>query len=225
MIKKILKYIINIYYKYILKKKNIFISRNVNIRNASFSIYNSIGANCQITGSSFGKCTYLGPDCILRNVQIGSFCSIGPKTEVIYGTHPIDFVSTHPSFYSTRKQCGMSFTNQDYFQEFKFVGNIDKSVLIENDVWIGYGVRIIEGVTIGNGAIVLAGALVTKDVKPYSIVGGVPAKHIKYRFSLQIRTKLQKSQWWEKDLLWLQNNVKKFYDIDSFLNIDKDYKF
>ena len=88
---------------------------------------------------------------------------------------------------------------------------------IGNDVWIGTGAILLDGVTIGNGAIVAAGAVVNKDVPPYAVVGGVPAKIIKYRFSEEIVKKLEESRWWEKEESWLLKNAEKFSNIEIFL--------
>ena len=89
------------------------------------------------------------------------------------------------------------------------------SITIGNDVWIGQDVNIISGIEIGNGAIIASGAVVTKSVLPYSIVGGVPAKHIKFRFSESKIEFLQKFSWWEKDCEWLVSNLSEFSDIES----------
>ena len=88
---------------------------------------------------------------------------------------------------------------------------------IGNDVWIGLNATILDGVTIGDGAIVAAGAVVTKDVPPYAVVGGVPAKIIKYRFTESQIDFLLKFRWWEKDRKWIQQNYKRFQDIESFI--------
>ncbi len=89
-------------------------------------------------------------------------------------------------------------------------------MIIGNDVWIGAHAKIIGGVTIHDGAVVLAGSVVTKDVPSYAIVGGVPAKVLKYRFDEQTVQLLLDSRWWEKDTLWLQEHVTEMQDIEKF---------
>jgi acetyltransferase-like isoleucine patch superfamily enzyme len=202
-----------------LKRKNVYIEKNVSFLRTNFSIFNRINKNTNVDRSSFGAYTYVAKNCFLADVRIGAFCSIGPYVEVIYGTHPMNFVSTNPVFFSNRKQCGTSFINENVISDFSLISNL--SAIIENDVWIGFGAKIIEGVTIGNGAIVLAGAYVTKDVEPYSIVGGVPAKHIRYRFDEEQRKLLLEFKWWNKDINWIKNNAHIFSSIDLFLEISK----
>ncbi len=126
----------------------------------------------------------------LKNTTFGAFCSVGPESIIGgLGKHPTHFISTHPSFYSNLDQAGLTFTNQSRYAEFS-------QTTIENDVWIGTRAIVLDGIKIGNGAIIAAGAIVTKDVDPYAIVGGVPARLIKYRFLPETIDFLNRWEWW-----------------------------
>lgn len=116
-------------------------------------------------------------------------------------------MSTHPAFYSTGKQCGITFVDKNLFEERLAVDG--RSCIIGNDVWIGNDVRIIGGLRIGTGAIVGLGAVVTKDVPPYAIVGGVPAKVIRYRFEEKQIKELLDSHWWEKSEDYIKERITK----------------
>lgn len=171
-----------------------------------------------IVGDSYiGRNTYIGSNSYLVNCCIGKFCSISSNVNVISATHPSSvFVSSCPSFYSSQKQNGQTFVNKDNFKEQLSVDGY--SAIIGNDVWIGTNSTIRGGVTIGDGAIVAMGSVVTKDVPPYAIVGGVPAHIIKYRFTPEQINQLNDIQWWNKSDDWLQAHASEFEDIDCFLS-------
>jgi len=157
---------------------------------------------------SIGAYTYLGgDDSIFRYIKsIGRYCSIagGIKTGLV--EHPVDFLSTHPLFYGQwREWPELSEFYEDSSESVnnaktklsERLGKRNYQIEIGNDVWIGENVTILRGVKIGDGAIIASGALVTSDVAPYSIVGGIPAKLIKYRFDDEIIRRLIKIKWWD----------------------------
>lgn len=126
----------------------------------------------------------------------------------------------HPAFYSEKTVAGVNFEHKTDFCEFDF--NSDgKYLTVGNDVWIASDVLIVGGIKIGDGAVVASGSVVTNDVPPYAIVGGVPAKVIKYRFEPQKIEKLCDMKWWKKDTEWIKQNISRFDDIDVFLSADE----
>ncbi len=186
------------------KGKNLKLPLSYNIQNTKFGKNNYIGENVTINNSSMDDYSYINMNSIIRNTVIGKFCSIGSNVQIVLGKHPIDFVSIHPAFYSNNKFF-TTFSDKNYLNEY------DK-VEIGNDVWIAEGVVIPGGITIGNGAIVMARAVVTKNVEPFSIVGGIPARHIKYRFEKDIADKLNAIEWWNWEESFLKENFRLFHD-------------
>jgi acetyltransferase-like isoleucine patch superfamily enzyme len=172
-----------------------------------------------IMGSHIGFASYLGAGTSIQNTKIGRYTSIGPNVNCVFGKHPTHtFVSTHPAFFSNRGQSGFSFVEEQKFEEFEKPRDTEGkySILIGNDVWIGANVTILDGVSIGDGAIVASNALVIKDIEPYTIVGGIPAKAIKKRFSENEIEFLLGFKWWEKPKEWLSKNAHLFSDITAF---------
>lgn len=176
---------------------DVTVAENCIISNSKLEHYNKIYPDCRLSGVSMEDFSYIAASSALDHIKIGRFCSIGPGFQGGTGNHPTNFVSTSPVFFSTLKQCGISFATKELFKE-------TVEITICNDIWIGANVFIKDGVKIGNGAIVAAGAVVVNDVPDYAIVGGVPAKLIRYRFSEDIIDSLLKIQWWNWSLEQLQ---------------------
>lgn len=164
-----------------------------------------------------GKYTFLNGDAYLENVSIGAYCSIGRDLHIISGSHDLSCFSTYP-FWSYNKKSPFYKYERDYEDQRAkdSFGNIRRTI-IGNDVWIGSFVEIVGGVTIGDGAAIAAGAVVTKDVPPYAIVGGNPAKIIRYRFDEEKIKRLQDSKWWELNDRQLQQ-LWETIDVDDMYN-------
>lgn len=161
-------------------------------KTTGFSLVRSEKSNCTFGDKAYavapyllqhvqlGDYSYFAMNAHAANVSIGKFCSIGPNFCCGLGIHPTDCLSTSPYFYR---------------------GKVEehKQTTIGNDVFIGANVTVLDGVTIGDGAVIGAGAVVTKDIPPYAIAVGVPAKVIKYRFDEKTIKKLLEKQWWNGD--------------------------
>ena len=194
-----------------------FLSKNVSIGhgcNVSAKVHfegnNVISKDSNFSGS-LGYGSYIGKNSDI-NASIGRYTCVGPYVRTMDGMHPIkDFVSIHPAFYSSRRQAGFTYTSEMLFRE------KNGRVKVGNDVWIGGGVTILNGAQIGDGAVVAAGAVVAKDVAPYTIVGGVPAKVISQRFSEDEIRSLEKIAWWDWDSKVLGMRATDFTEISNFV--------
>lgn len=167
-----------------------------------------------------GAYSYLGPGCDIRSATIGRFCSIGKHVSIAQSEHPVDFVSTHPISFNKKSW----FSSDEYF--FNTATNrqppISECSSIANDVWIGEGAFIRSGVNIGTGAIVAAHAVVVKDVPPYAIVGGCPARIIRNRFDDELISDLLATEWWRYDVSSLSHLMDKPRDfVSEFTVVDR----
>jgi chloramphenicol O-acetyltransferase type B len=169
-------------------------------------------SNCTLSRVKLSSFSYLNEHAEMGRVTVGKFTSLGPHLLCGFGAHPTDFVSTSPLFYSTRKQCGVTFVEADCFEE-------QFDTTIGNDVWIGARVYLRDGIRIGDGALIAAGAVVSADVPDYAIVGGVPAKTIRYRYPEHVIDELLQLKWWD----WSEEQLRKAQphiaqtDVHSFL--------
>lgn len=214
-IKRFIKYL---YIKIKWKGKVSFsFSSQIGVRSI-FEGKNKIYPNTYFDGY-MGRGSYIARDSNILG-KIGRYTSIGARTYVIKGIHPYTypFVSTSPMFVSLMKQNGYTYAQKQEIEEFKYAKD-DYSVIIGNDCWIGENVSIISGVTIGDGGVILAGAVVTKDVPPYAIVGGIPAQVIRYRYNKEDIDYLSKFQWWNNDEEWIKEHADFFLEFDMFKKV------
>lgn len=173
-----------------------------------------VGPNAWIGGEvKLGRFSYIGQrSTVSAGVTIGRFCSIAGDVTLGAFEHPVNWVTTHPLIFGT---IPFDFIQENLlFKKVAWVG--DKPISIEHDVWIGHRAFVKNGVRIGTGAIIAAGAVVTSDVPAYAVVGGVPAKVLRYRFSSDVIDKLQNSKWWDLPLELL--GEANLSDIDAFLD-------
>lgn len=156
--------------------------------------------------ASIGAYTYVAANTEIENAIIGKFCSIADHCRIGMGAHTLNCLSTSPLFTQKRNGCQTVWTQRN-------IGDkplVENTVHIGNDVWIGSHVLINGGVKIGNGVVIGAGAVVVKDVPPYAVIGGVPAKVIRYRFSDNVISRLEELQWWNLSDETLKQNIDLF---------------
>lgn len=212
-LKKIIKY-------WLLVRKfpnsKIYFGANMN-KISTISDNTVLFSNVVLLNANVDKYTYIQSGSVVSSANIGKFCSIASNVTIGLAAHPTCMVSTSPIFYDNTQPLPFFFTAQKEFE------NIMPTTYIESDVWVGQNVMIKSGITIGVGAIVGTGAVVTKNVEPYSIVGGIPAKHIKYRFEKDIREKLLTSKWWTLNEEKLTKLASYFAKPELFLEKLKEF--
>lgn len=164
----------------------------------------------KVVNSSIGKYSYLGVRSWAINTDIGKFCSIANDVNIGLAKHTLSYLSTSPIFTERKNGTGHSWVTQNFNEPVA-------RTTIGNDVWIGYRVIIRGGVTIGDGAVIGAGAVVTKDVPPYAIVAGVPAKVIRYRFTDDVVRALIDAKWWDLEDEILKDRINLY---QRYININ-----
>lgn len=180
-------------------KKDYFCATDVRTYKVKFGHKCNVAYGADLGDASIGKYTSVGRYTTIRNSKIGNFCSISYNVSIGALGHPMDRVSGSAAFFQPK--FGLCKTKEVIEH---------RNTVVGHGAWIGCNAVIIEGVNIGNGAIVGAGAVVTKDVEPYSVVVGVPARHIKFRFEEEIIRNLEASQWWTMSDEFFRENLSLF---------------
>lgn len=168
------------------------IDPSARVRKCELGIYTSVGPRTSMSESTFGDYSYVVNDCSIVWAEIGKFCSIASSNRINPGNHPMWRAALHHFTYRSESYGFELEDDHDFFAWRK-----EHKVVLGNDVWIGHGAVLLPGVTIGTGAGIGAGAVVSKDVPPFAIVGGVPAKLIRYRFPEKVQEKLLQIAWWD----------------------------
>ena len=169
-----------------------------------------------VAGKYFG----MNENCFIARATVGAFCAIGARTAINPFNHPSNWLSIHEFQYHPK-----SFDWVEEYNDFKRLErtpDMFERVRVGNDVWTGHNVNVMAGVTIGDGAIIAAGSVVTKDVPPYAIVAGVPAEIKRLRFSEQTIERLLRVKWWDLELSQLSG--LPFRDVERCLDMIEDIK-
>ena len=217
------KRIVNLILRYKYRKRHVHIDLSANLsRDVQLDDYCRIFEHTTFRGS-LGYGSYISSNCRLE-ASIGRFCSIGPNVTCNPGTHAYKepYATTSPLFFS-KNMNGATFAQEQMFEEYTFVDKEKQLAFkVGNDCWIGESVFIVGGVTLADGAMVLAHAVVTKDVPPYAIVGGVPAKIVGYRYDEETIKFLLNVQWWNQSTEWFKRHWRLLNDIEQLKSYYKN---
>ena len=185
-------------------------ARGIAVVNSTIHNTCKVESGSQLVNCTMARYSSCGYDCKFVNTQIGSFCSIANNVYAGDSMHPTDWVSTSSVFYSTPDSIKTKFSNHSFRDG-------DKKTIIGDDVWIGQNVLIKQGVNIGTGSVVGMGSVVTRDVPPYAIYAGNPAKLIRFRFSSEVIAGLIELEWWERSDMEIREMAVNFNAPEALL--------
>lgn len=180
------------------------------VKDSYVSKYSAIQGGSKFVNSSIDDHSFCGYDCVIQNTAIGKYCSIADNVKIGLSQHPVEWLGTSPVFYRNKDSISLKLALNEKLE----VMNTE----IGSDVWIGHSAIIKAGVRIGHGSVIASGAVVTRNVQPYAIVGGVPANLIRYRFSSEVIEKLIKIEWWNLSPDYLTTLGVDFKNPEEFLN-------
>jgi len=185
------------------------------VEDSTLGRWTAVGARTTITETVVGDFSYVMNDCQTIYSEIGKFCSLASHSRLNPSNHPIWRATSHHFTYRTNFY-GFGEDREDIFQWRR-----QNRVVLGHDVWIGHGATVLPGVNVGTGAVVGAGAVVTKDVKPYMIVAGVPARTIRRRVSEEVEVGLLRIQWWHWSHDQLRKALGDFQRLDAASFVEK----
>ena len=205
--KVLIKNVISIPYRLFFTKISIF----AGLQDSRVDKKSAICKGVRFYRSNIGKYSYVGNNTFITNTHIGNFTSIAGNCFIGGTSHPINWVSTASVFHKEKNILKKNFSNFEY--------KIFQETYIGNDVWIGEGCKIKSGVRIEDGAIIGMGAVLTKDVGPYEIWAGNPAKLIRKRFDDEVIQKLRKNEWWTWEDTMIEKYAKYFNEPKLFIGM------
>jgi len=185
---------------------------DVALESTTLGAYTHVQAHSVFCDVTVGDYSYFAGYNQAYYANIGKFCSVASFARINTTNHPTYDRIAQPHFTYRSKRFGFGDDDAEFFARRK-----EKGVTVGNDVWIGHNAVIMPGVAIGNGAVIGAGAVVTKNVEPYSIVVGVPAKRIKMRFPDDLIIKIEQLGWWDWDHQSIKERLLDFRDMEAFV--------
>jgi len=186
------------------------------VAHSSFGAYTEVGAGTRVANSHFGDYSYCDRSCDIANAEIGKFANIASFTRIGATDHPMEKASLHHFLYRSASYWDDAEDDAEWFAHRK-----SRRSAIGHDTWIGHGAMIKPEVTIGHGAVVASGAVVTKDVAPYTIVGGNTARLIRRRYPEQVAERMMALAWWEWDHASLRAALPDFRALQAEAFLEK----
>jgi phosphonate metabolism protein (transferase hexapeptide repeat family) len=193
-----------------------WINPTATVKRSSLGKYTEIGAGCHVSDATLGDYSYCVENTQIAYAQIGKFANIAAHVRIYASRHPTDLASLHH----------FTYRSSWYFEDAKdnaefFAWRGEQTIMIGHDTWIGHGAVIMPGVTVGNGAVIGSNAVVTRDVPPYAIAVGVPAKVIKQRYSDETVQRMEKLAWWDWPHDVLHERLADFRSLPAVEFLDK----
>ena len=193
----------------------------VQVTNVHLGPYTEVGEMSYLENVEMGAYSYCGPFCIFQNVRIGTFANIAAAVRIGPTSHPIERPTLHHFTYRRRMYGFAPEDDEEFFDQRTL-----QVATIGNDTWIGHGAIIMPSVSVGTGSVVGAGAVVTRDVPPYSVAVGTPARVIRRRFPPDVEAAMERIRWWEWSHEQIAERIEEFnLPVDEFVRrYDPEYR-